>query len=255
MSLHDPATVGFALSAAAGGGVAVSHAAAVHDVPSNAAERDGGGGGGKAGAERGDGASAAGAASAGEEEVFDIPATLRQFFVEVPAKTRLPALLGLLRSRVRDGTGKAVVFASSCDGVEFLHALAADVWPRAMGSLAERGAGGAGAEANGAGRKRKRGGGDGGAKDGDGDLAGPLVPAPVWKLHGNMPQGARSAAFVAFVRAEAGVLLCTDVAARGLDFPSVSLIVQYDPPGEVESYVHRRGVAGVRGGACACDGR
>jgi ATP-dependent RNA helicase DDX31/DBP7 len=37
------------------------------------------------------------------------------------------------------------------------------------------------------------------------------------------------------------VLLCTDVAARGLDFPAVSTIIQYDPAGEPAEYVHRVG--------------
>jgi len=37
------------------------------------------------------------------------------------------------------------------------------------------------------------------------------------------------------------VLCCTDVAARGLDFPGVTTIVQYDPAGEVSEYVHRVG--------------
>ena len=38
--------------------------------------------------------------------------------------------------------------------------------------------------------------------------------------------------FLAFSRCAEGVLCCTDVAARGLDFPAVTSIVQYDPPGE-----------------------
>lgn len=37
------------------------------------------------------------------------------------------------------------------------------------------------------------------------------------------------------------MLLCTDVAARGLDFPAVSAIIQYDPAGEPADYVHRVG--------------
>lgn len=46
---------------------------------------------------------------------------------------------------------------------------------------------------------------------------------------------------MAFHRAEQAILLCTDVAARGLDFPAVTHIVQYDPPGEVAEYVQRVG--------------
>lgn len=40
-----------------------------------------------------------------------------------------------------------------------------------------------------------------------------------------------------------GILLCTDVAARGLDLPNIYWIIQYDPPGAVPDYVHRIGRA------------
>eukprot|EP00898_Chlorokybus_atmophyticus_P003249 jgi/Chlat1/3925/Chrsp26S04189 len=55
------------------------------------------------------------------------------------------------------------------------------------------------------------------------------------------PQSERADAFFAFVKASSGVLVSTDVAARGLDFPAVTCIVQYDPPGEASDYVHRVG--------------
>ena len=45
-------------------------------------------------------------------------------------------------------------------------------------------------------------------------------------------QGERVKAFLDYSRGASGILLCTDVAARGLDFPSVSFILQFDPPGE-----------------------
>lgn len=45
-------------------------------------------------------------------------------------------------------------------------------------------------------------------------------------------QAERTKAFLTFTKCPAGVLLCTDVAARGLDFPAVTDIVQFDPPGE-----------------------
>ncbi len=45
-------------------------------------------------------------------------------------------------------------------------------------------------------------------------------------------QGVRTHTFLEFSRCKAGVLICTDVAARGLDFPEVTSIIQYDPPGE-----------------------
>lgn len=50
-----------------------------------------------------------------------------------------------------------------------------------------------------------------------------------------------------FCRQETGILLCTDVAARGLDLPAVDWIVQYDPPTETAEYVHRVGRTARRG--------
>lgn len=41
--------------------------------------------------------------------------------------------------------------------------------------------------------------------------------------------------------AKKGVLLCTDVAQRGLDIPKVDWIIQYDSPHEPEDYLHRVG--------------
>uniref|UniRef100_A0A1B6DU77 ATP-dependent RNA helicase n=1 Tax=Clastoptera arizonana TaxID=38151 RepID=A0A1B6DU77_9HEMI len=61
------------------------------------------------------------------------------------------------------------------------------------------------------------------------------------KLHGNMEQHERTEVFKSFRQAEIGVLMCTDVAARGLDLPSVDWIVQYTGPATPADYVHRVG--------------
>jgi len=61
------------------------------------------------------------------------------------------------------------------------------------------------------------------------------------KLHGNMKQQERLSVFQQFRSSSSGVLLCTDVAARGLDLPQVDWIVQYTPPLSVTDYVHRVG--------------
>lgn len=49
-------------------------------------------------------------------------------------------------------------------------------------------------------------------------------------LQGRQKQMKRTTTFFQFCNAEKGILLCTDVAARGLDIPDVDWIVQYDPP-------------------------
>lgn len=65
-------------------------------------------------------------------------------------------------------------------------------------------------------------------------------------IHGKQKQQRRTSTFLEFHKAETGVLLCTDVAARGLDIPAVDWIIQYDPPDDPKEYIHRVGRA-VRG--------
>ncbi|KAG8496633.1 hypothetical protein CXB51_007878 [Gossypium anomalum] len=60
-------------------------------------------------------------------------------------------------------------------------------------------------------------------------------------IHGKQKQQKRTTTFFDFCKAEKGILLCTDVAARGLDIPAVDWIVQYDPPDEPKEYIHRVG--------------
>jgi ATP-dependent RNA helicase DDX18/HAS1 len=58
---------------------------------------------------------------------------------------------------------------------------------------------------------------------------------------GKQKQTKRTTTFFQFCNAETGILLCTDVAARGLDIPAVDWIVQYDPPDDPKEYIHRVG--------------
>lgn len=56
------------------------------------------------------------------------------------------------------------------------------------------------------------------------------IDLPVMCIHGKQKQTKRTTTFFQFCNAESGILLCTDVAARGLDIPKIDWIVQYDPP-------------------------
>ncbi|XVE99821.1 hypothetical protein REPUB_Repub03eG0234500 [Reevesia pubescens] len=60
-------------------------------------------------------------------------------------------------------------------------------------------------------------------------------------LHGKMKQTGREKALASFTSLSSGILLCTDVAARGLDIPGVDCIVQYDPPQDPNVFIHRVG--------------
>ena len=51
----------------------------------------------------------------------------------------------------------------------------------------------------------------------------------------------RDKIFNAFRNSKTGILVCTDVMARGVDIPDVSWVVQYDPPSNAEAFVHRCG--------------
>jgi ATP-dependent RNA helicase RhlE len=60
-------------------------------------------------------------------------------------------------------------------------------------------------------------------------------------LHGDMTQVARQRALERFEAARVDVLVATDVAARGLDLDGITHVVNYDPPQDEKSYVHRIG--------------
>ncbi|KAJ0103308.1 hypothetical protein Patl1_05495 [Pistacia atlantica] len=67
------------------------------------------------------------------------------------------------------------------------------------------------------------------------------IQVDCFDIHGKQKQQKRTSTFFDFCKAEKGILLCTDVAARGLDIPAVDWIVQYDPPDEPKEYIHRVG--------------
>jgi superfamily II DNA/RNA helicase len=69
----------------------------------------------------------------------------------------------------------------------------------------------------------------------------------VLALHGDLDQRMRMAALDAFRAGDVQLLVCSDVAARGLDIPDVSHVINYDAPHHAEDYVHRIGRTGRAG--------
>eukprot|EP01105_Mastigella_eilhardi_P025125 TRINITY_DN6726_c0_g2_i1.p1 TRINITY_DN6726_c0_g2~~TRINITY_DN6726_c0_g2_i1.p1 ORF type:complete len:767 (-),score=232.55 TRINITY_DN6726_c0_g2_i1:5-2005(-) len=60
-------------------------------------------------------------------------------------------------------------------------------------------------------------------------------------LHGKMNQERRLEIFRSFSARKSVCMLCTDIAARGLDFTGIDWVIQYDCPPDVDTYVHRVG--------------
>ncbi|KAK6470902.1 putative ATP-dependent RNA helicase DDX31 [Huso huso] len=161
---------------------------------------------------RGGGGASLGAPSGGLSESFAVPEKLRQHAVVVPSKLRLVTLAAFLLGKCKHEKGqKVIVFLSSCESVEFLFAIFKEV----LCNNAEN------------------------QKSGAVSPQRPLLD--FMRLHGNMEQEERTEVFQKFSQVNSGILLCTDVAARGLDLPQVTWIVQYTAPASPAEYVHRVG--------------
>ncbi|MDF3298025.1 DEAD/DEAH box helicase [Streptomyces tropicalis] len=66
-------------------------------------------------------------------------------------------------------------------------------------------------------------------------------------VHGDLGQGAREQALRAFRNGKVDVLVCTDVAARGIDVEGVTHVVNYQSPEDEKTYLHRIGRTGRAG--------
>jgi len=68
-------------------------------------------------------------------------------------------------------------------------------------------------------------------------------------MHGDIAQNQREVTLKRFKEQKFSVLVATDVASRGLDIPNVDLVIQVEPPKDVETYIHRAGRT-ARAGKC-----
>jgi ATP-dependent RNA helicase DeaD len=69
----------------------------------------------------------------------------------------------------------------------------------------------------------------------------------VTSLSGEMDQNARTRALSAFKRGDLGVLVATDVAARGIDVQDITRVIHAEPPNDADTYTHRSGRTGRAG--------
>ncbi|KAF6809186.1 ATP-dependent rna helicase dbp7 [Colletotrichum sojae] len=162
----------------------------------------------------------------GEEVKFEAPAQLKQNYVIVPAKLRLVTLIALLKSTFsrKGSVMKAIIFLSCADSVDFHFDLLRQ--PPADGEK---------------------------SSENPSQTANTVAPAAyitspantnvvLHRLHGSLAQPVRTATLASYSNCkDPAVLITTDIASRGLDVPSVELVVEYDPAFSAADHVHRIG--------------
>ncbi|KAL9262260.1 DEAD-box ATP-dependent RNA helicase 17-like protein [Drosera capensis] len=142
---------------------------------------------------------------------YNLPPQLVQRYVKVPCGLRLVVLLSILKNLFeKEASNKIVVFFSTCNAVDFHYSLVTELKWSLNPKQSE-------------------------------DTKELFLRCKTFRLHGNMKHEDRSTTFQAFKTEKSALLLSTDVAARGLDFPRVRCIIQYDSPGDASEYVHRVG--------------
>jgi ATP-dependent RNA helicase DDX21 len=71
-------------------------------------------------------------------------------------------------------------------------------------------------------------------------------------IHGDINQKQREATIEGFKKGKYKCLVATDVASRGLDIPMVDLVIQSEPPKEIDTYIHRAGRTARAGRSGVC---
>lgn len=220
-----------------------------------------------------------------KDEKIDTPQQLAQYYMNVTCKWRLAALMSFLRTKVGEEKLKVMVFFSTCDSVDYHALLLREAqWPEHLDQAdtlpldsSSTGASSSTTTASSGKQGMKRSihdeydagvlssrnnltqnsSGNGMTKSstnttlkgvGSGFTGGLLgSTVRVFRLHGNMAHSLRQEVYRQFCELDSCVLLCTDVAARGLDLPHVDWILQYDPPCDITDYAHRAGRTARKG--------
>lgn len=193
-----------------------------------------------------------------DDDILSLPSTLTHEYVLVECKDKLICLISLLLKFVDNGE-KVMIFVSNCQTVIFLHHLLRSLtWPTIEGFKKDR------TSSRDHIIKKMEGYADmiedyelktgkkvGSFKKVTSDRP-PGIPVfgkvPILMLHGNMDPNDRTGYTSDFMNNKSGVLISTDVASRGLNLSEVSRVVQYDPPQQLEEYIHRSGRTARLGG-------
>lgn len=163
-----------------------------------------------------------------EQAVLKAPAQLHQSYTIVPAKLRLVTLISYLRSVFsrRGRTMKVIIFLACADSVDFHYNLLKDPnkteLPESVSKDAELVSKTVCKAAY---------------------MTSPASPEVVLhRMHGSLTQPVRTATIKSFSACkQPSVLITTDVSSRGLDIPSVDLVIEYDPAFSFADHIHRVG--------------
>jgi len=182
----------------------------------------------------------------GEDGTSYAPAQLKQSYAIVPAKQRLVTLVALLKRAFarRGSVMKTIVFLSCADTVDFhfdLFTRPEDGKAVPQSTEKEMEAAKSGTRPDG--RIRQ------GNTISETRTSGTATafstsanPVTLFRLHGSLPQAIRTSTLQAFTKTtDPAVLICTDVASRGLDLPNVDYVIEYDPPFSKDDHLHRIG--------------
>ena len=179
---------------------------------------------------------AVGKKDATDDGVFSAPAQLKQSYAVVPAKLRLVTLTAVLRRAFhrRGSVMKCIVFISCADSVDYhFNLFARQEAEGALDAETELGIGKPSDDSK-------------ETPPGTVSKASTLSTGDnvvkVYRLHGSLQQQVRTSTLGTFSRSkEPSVMICTDVASRGLDLPNIDFVIEYDPPFGKDDHVHRVG--------------
>lgn len=162
-----------------------------------------------------------------KQEEFSAPAQLKQSYIVAPAKLRLVTLISFLKfAFARKGSVmKAIIFISCADSVDFHFELLRAPTKEAKEKAAD-----------------------------EKSLTSTTVSPAAYvtsaanqniglhRLHGSLSQPIRTATLKSFADSkDPALLITTDIASRGLDIPSVDLVIELDPAFSVADHIHRIG--------------
>ncbi|KAG5928799.1 ATP-dependent RNA helicase dbp7 [Claviceps africana] len=163
-----------------------------------------------------------------EDVVHKAPAQLHQTYLVVPSKLRLVTLTAYLKSIFsrRGRTMKAIIFMSCADSVDFHYEILRDPKETDLPPSAQK----------------------------DQELVQKTVSKAAYmtsaaspevilhRMHGSLSQPIRTATLRSFSACKSpSLLITTDVSSRGLDIPSVDLVIEYDPAFSFADHIHRVG--------------